>query len=293
MSTNIVIITWSHTSKAVFRHAICVFVNKLPGPGWRAGWGVWNGRATSSSYPKRRPGVRPVARLVSRSYCSWRRGKKRTKRGANVADSKYDFHCVYKIWLLSSLQRVKLSFKSYWECGRISSTSENKRRSTFLHLLQCIYDHLPSTSVNTEQRIDGFVTWFMFVCWYRHWAYLLLPLVCSRMELVTWSFTLLLSATQSWRRSWLNSTSRSSWARLSVYLCTPTHTCSTIHLTKLASLSILCLHYITANIFIYSSKKKHVNLFFSPITFIIIKCGLIAQVEDLKWWHNINVVGFF
>lgn len=115
--------------------------------------------------------------------------------------------------------KEKLSFKSYWECGRISSTSENKRRSTFLHSLQCIYDHLPSTSVNTEQRIDGFVTWFMFVCWYRHWAYLLLPLVCSRMELVTWSFTLLLSATQSWRRSWLNSTSRSSWARLSVYLC--------------------------------------------------------------------------
>lgn len=73
-----------------------VFVTKLPRSGWRARRGVWDRRTASSSYPQRRPGVRPIARLVGGSCCSWCRGEKGAGRGANTANTVQldsgDFH---------------------------------------------------------------------------------------------------------------------------------------------------------------------------------------------------------
>lgn len=53
----------------MLKHAFLCVCGKLPGPGRRAGRGVRNRGAASSSNPDCRPGVRPTAWLVSGSHC--------------------------------------------------------------------------------------------------------------------------------------------------------------------------------------------------------------------------------
>lgn len=213
--------------------SLCACVTKLPRSGWGAGRGVWNRRTASSSHPERRPGVRRVARLVSGSYCSRGRGE---NRGANAANT---------VQLLSSLHPVR--YKTFLSKRFLKYVMQrvNLRRKNKLW---------PSNQLreNRELRFFTTLTQFVWLCWYRHWACLLLPLGCSLTELVTWSCTSLLSATQSWQRSWLSSTSRFNWARLSVYL----HT----HATHTSFDIILSDKIGTKHVFIYTDKKEQANL---------------------------------
>ena len=67
---------------------VCICA-QLPGPGRRAGRGVWNRGAASSPNPNCRPGVCPAARLVTGSHCSRHWGEKWFISGANTAKSKH------------------------------------------------------------------------------------------------------------------------------------------------------------------------------------------------------------
>lgn len=110
-------------------------------------------------------------------------------------------------------------------------------------------------------RLDSVVLCYCCVDTRRS-AYPLLPLVCSIMELVTWSSTSSASATHSWQRSWLNNTSRSSWATLSVYIThthTYAHTCCLILLLKCKFTSLFSWNVLLYSFLIWQlccRKKK-------------------------------------
>lgn len=185
-----------------------IFVcGKLPGPERRAGRGIRDRGAASGSNPDSSPRVCPTSRLVNGSHSGRRWGEPQLK-------------------VKTAFGQTQLTIRAY-----------HYTFSLFLRFfdgqtMSCIFFLLAShmTEIDIVQSDSA---WFYCCVGTRRSAYPLLPLVCSITELVTWSSTSSRSATHSWQRSWLNNTSRSSWARPSMYIThTHIHTCCLIFLLK-------------------------------------------------------------